>query len=72
MTLLGREKAAEHAANFMFNREQQANHLAGIMQRPPIIVSPYDAELFGHWWYEGPGSSITCSASPGMTRTLMI
>jgi 1,4-alpha-glucan branching enzyme len=49
-----REKAAEHAENFMFNREQQVNHLAGIMQRPPIIVSPYDAELFGHWWYEGP------------------
>jgi 1,4-alpha-glucan branching enzyme len=49
-----REKAAEHAANFMFNREQQSRHLAGIMQRPPIIVSPYDAELFGHWWYEGP------------------
>lgn len=24
------------------------------MQRPPVIVSPYDAELFGHWWYEGP------------------
>jgi 1,4-alpha-glucan branching enzyme len=24
------------------------------MQRKPIIVSPYDAELFGHWWYEGP------------------
>jgi len=19
-----------------------------------IIVSPYDAELFGHWWFEGP------------------
>ena len=19
-----------------------------------MIVSPYDAELFGHWWYEGP------------------
>jgi 1,4-alpha-glucan branching enzyme len=67
-----REKAAEHAANFMFNREQQANHLAGIMQRPPIIVSPYDAELFGHWWYEGPGSSITCSASLGMTKNTMI
>ena len=25
-----------------------------IMDRPPLIVSPYDAELFGHWWYEGP------------------
>ena len=20
---------------------------------PPIIVSPYDAELYGHWWFEG-------------------
>jgi 1,4-alpha-glucan branching enzyme len=49
-----REKAAEHAGNFMYNREQQTRHLHGIMQRPPIIVSPYDAELFGHWWYEGP------------------
>ena len=49
-----REKAAEHATNFMFNREQQVRHLNGMMGRPPIIVSPYDAELFGHWWYEGP------------------
>ncbi|MEI9864394.1 MAG: hypothetical protein WDN00_07520 [Limisphaerales bacterium] len=24
------------------------------MDRPPFIVAPYDAELFGHWWYEGP------------------
>ena len=22
--------------------------------RIPLVVSPYDAELFGHWWYEGP------------------
>ena len=22
--------------------------------KKPVIVSPYDAELFGHWWYEGP------------------
>jgi 1,4-alpha-glucan branching enzyme len=21
---------------------------------PPVVVSPYDAELFGHWWFEGP------------------
>lgn len=19
-----------------------------------IILCPYDAELYGHWWYEGP------------------
>ncbi len=24
------------------------------MDRSPIVVSPYDAELFGHWWFEGP------------------
>lgn len=22
--------------------------------RPPIVVAPFDAELFGHWWFEGP------------------
>lgn len=50
----GREKAAIHAGNFMFNREQQVKYLASIMDRPPIVVAPYDAELFGHWWFEGP------------------
>lgn len=48
------EKAAVHAGNFMFNRELQVKHLNTLMDRPPIIVAPYDAELFGHWWYEGP------------------
>ena len=51
---LAREKAAEHAGNFMFNRQKQVNYLSGFMQKNPVIVSPYDAELFGHWWYEGP------------------
>ncbi len=51
---LAQEKAAEHAGNFMFNRERQAEYLYELMKRKPIIVSPYDAELFGHWWYEGP------------------
>lgn len=51
---VARERAAEHAGNFMFNRERQVEWLAGHMDRPPIIVAPYDAELFGHWWFEGP------------------
>jgi len=46
--------AAEHAGNFMFNREKQVEYLCDFMGRKPIIVAPYDAELFGHWWYEGP------------------
>jgi len=49
-----KEKAAEHAANFSYNRERQIENLNQMMGRPPIVVSPYDAELFGHWWYEGP------------------
>ncbi|MFZ5802912.1 MAG: glycoside hydrolase family 57 protein [Candidatus Omnitrophota bacterium] len=48
------ERAAEHAGNFMFNREKQAEYLESFMGRKPIVVAPYDAELFGHWWYEGP------------------
>jgi 1,4-alpha-glucan branching enzyme len=48
------DKAAEHAGNFMFNREKQVEWLCGHMDRPPIILAPYDAELYGHWWFEGP------------------
>jgi len=47
-------KAATHAAHFMHNRQAQAQHLAPVLGRKPLIVSPYDAELFGHWWFEGP------------------
>ena len=47
-------KAELHAGNFMFNREKQIEYLASVMDRKPIIVAPYDAELFGHWWFEGP------------------
>ena len=46
--------AGEHAAHFLGARLEQVRKLAAIMDRPPLIVAPYDAELFGHWWYEGP------------------
>jgi len=49
-----RERAAEHAANFLFNRERQVEHVHSVMGCEPIVVAPYDAELFGHWWHEGP------------------
>ncbi len=51
---LALQAAADHAGHFLDARMQQIQHLAGIMDRPPIILAPYDAELFGHWWYEGP------------------
>lgn len=49
-----KERTTVHAGNFMFNRERQFEWLDSVMDRAPIVVAPYDAELFGHWWYEGP------------------
>lgn len=52
---VARERAAEHAGNFMFNRQRQIDWLSSQMHgRKPIVVAPYDAELYGHWWFEGP------------------
>lgn len=49
-----RAKARLHARDFIAKRRQQIDALAGWMDRTPHIVAPYDAELFGHWWFEGP------------------
>jgi 1,4-alpha-glucan branching enzyme len=49
-----RGRAGQHAAHFRGNRQKQVDALRAHMDRPPIVVSPYDAELYGHWWYEGP------------------
>jgi 1,4-alpha-glucan branching enzyme len=43
-----------HAAHFRKEREEQVAKLRSVMDRQPIVMSPYDAELFGHWWFEGP------------------
>ncbi len=45
--------AREHAAHFLKTRVEQVERVAGLVDRPPLLVSPYDCELFGHWWYEG-------------------
>jgi len=47
-------KAEIHAEHFLRSRTAQVESLASVMDRKPILVAPYDAELFGHWWYEGP------------------
>ncbi|PPD32054.1 MAG: glycoside hydrolase [Methylomonas sp.] len=48
------QKARAHAEDFIARRQQQIQALIPDMQQAPIIIAPYDAELFGHWWYEGP------------------
>jgi len=47
-------KARQHAHDFIQQRQQQSSVLSQEMDRPPVIIAPYDAELFGHWWFEGP------------------
>jgi 1,4-alpha-glucan branching enzyme len=49
-----KEKAEMHAEDFVANREAQVSHLGPLMDRKPVIVAPFDAELLGHWWFEGP------------------
>jgi 1,4-alpha-glucan branching enzyme len=49
-----REKAEIHGEHFCRSRKEQIESLASVMDRKPVVVAPYDAELFGHWWYEGP------------------
>ena len=48
------QAADDHANHFLAARISQIERLSGILDRPPIVLCPYDAELFGHWWYEGP------------------
>jgi len=51
---LALRKVQEHADHFLSSRLEQVKRLGPWMDRPPLIVCPYDAELFGHWWFEGP------------------
>lgn len=49
------DSAERQAGHFFDSRIKQIDHLSSIMNpKPPIVVCPYDAELYGHWWYEGP------------------
>ena len=48
------DSAEKHAGHFLDSRTKQINELSSTMDVPPIITCPYDAELYGHWWYEGP------------------
>jgi 1,4-alpha-glucan branching enzyme len=45
--------AEAHATHFLEVRRERMNELRAL-DFDPIVVAPFDAELFGHWWYEGP------------------
>jgi 1,4-alpha-glucan branching enzyme len=48
------ESAADaHASHFLNARRNQLSDLL-TLDFDPMVVTPFDAELFGHWWFEGP------------------
>jgi 1,4-alpha-glucan branching enzyme len=44
----------KHADNFLYRQLRLIERLESFMDTPPVISAPFDAELFGHWWFEGP------------------
>jgi 1,4-alpha-glucan branching enzyme len=42
-----------HAEHFITERRRQIRELDAL-RFEPIVLVPFDAELFGHWWFEGP------------------
>jgi 1,4-alpha-glucan branching enzyme len=47
-------RARDHAAHFVSSRAAAVRQGSARADRPVHITCPYDAELFGHWWFEGP------------------
>jgi len=47
-------RAGEHAAHYAGLRRAKAAELSPELGRPAVFTAPLDAELLGHWWFEGP------------------
>ncbi|WP_456278284.1 1,4-alpha-glucan branching protein domain-containing protein [Bacillus sp. AK128] len=51
---IARKKVEGHAHHFRSILQQQLNDYGNQAFPPHIVTLPFDAELFGHWWFEGP------------------
>ncbi len=50
---LARSLAVAHARDFADRCARRLDALALRGVHAPVVLAPYDAELFGHWWAEG-------------------
>ena len=58
------DKQPYHPADAQARVQAHADHFTHLVHQvlssapdtgtPPILCAPFDAELFGHWWFEGP------------------
>ncbi len=47
-------RALDHARHFTDILETTVRYNLGRLDQTPTICLPFDTELFGHWWFEGP------------------
>lgn len=50
---LAKERAKEHARNFIYEINKKAENLKDLVTKKISFSLSFDAELFGHWWFEG-------------------
>ena len=48
------ERVEEHAAHFLNTVADELERAEAELDGTAHLCCPFDAELFGHWWYEGP------------------
>ena len=52
--IAAQESIEKDAKDYLKDRKIQLLKLSETMKIDPILIAPFDAELFGHWWFEGP------------------
>ncbi len=51
---IARQKVREHAEHFAGITANVLKHHGKNGPGVPVLAAPFDSELFGHWWFEGP------------------
>lgn len=51
---VARNRTRDHAAHFASITTEALRTCGNDLPGTPILTAPFDAELFGHWWFEGP------------------
>ncbi|KYG32076.1 1,4-alpha-glucan branching protein domain-containing protein [Alkalihalobacillus trypoxylicola] len=47
-------KVQQHSYDYIYSINEEVNKHGDQHYPPYLMVAPFDAELFGHWWFEGP------------------
>jgi 1,4-alpha-glucan branching enzyme len=48
------QRVKEHAGHYKWLIKESLRSHFELTGRPTLIMTAFDAELFGHWWFEGP------------------